>query len=178
MRDYDPTTGRYLEADPLGLIDGASVYGYARQSPGRYIDRNGLEIRVYSADAWGIPGLNHTFVWSTETQTGIGANGSSVVGTLGDGVTDLTSSYRVLRLPSGMTESEFMDQLRNAPNWNNGLYFPFINDCHNDLERAFEHAGVDYPGAPNGRFDMDDDLIRLRDEFLHELELRLYPWRQ
>jgi RHS repeat-associated protein len=25
MRDYDPTTGRYLQADPLGLIDGASV---------------------------------------------------------------------------------------------------------------------------------------------------------
>ena len=33
MRDYDPTTGRYLQADPLGLIDGASVYGYAGQSP-------------------------------------------------------------------------------------------------------------------------------------------------
>jgi len=29
MRDYDPTTGRYMQADPLGLIDGASVYGYA-----------------------------------------------------------------------------------------------------------------------------------------------------
>ena len=25
MRDYDPTTGRYLEADPLGLVDGAVV---------------------------------------------------------------------------------------------------------------------------------------------------------
>ncbi|MBN8631584.1 MAG: RHS repeat-associated core domain-containing protein [Rhodobacterales bacterium] len=23
MRDYDPTTGRYLQADPLGLVDGA-----------------------------------------------------------------------------------------------------------------------------------------------------------
>ena len=25
MRDYDPTTGRYLQADPLGLVDGSSV---------------------------------------------------------------------------------------------------------------------------------------------------------
>jgi RHS repeat-associated protein len=33
MRDYDPTTGRYLQADPLGLVDGASVYGYALQNP-------------------------------------------------------------------------------------------------------------------------------------------------
>lgn len=41
MRDYDPTTGRYLQADPLGLIDGASVYGYARQSPLYWIDPTG-----------------------------------------------------------------------------------------------------------------------------------------
>ena len=41
MRDYDPTTGRYLQADPLGLVDGASVYGYARQSPSRWTDPRG-----------------------------------------------------------------------------------------------------------------------------------------
>jgi len=41
MRDYDPTTGRYLEPDPLGLVDGASVYGYARQNPGRWVDPRG-----------------------------------------------------------------------------------------------------------------------------------------
>jgi RHS repeat-associated protein len=42
MRDYDPATGRYLQADPLGLVDGASVYGYARQSPLRWTDPTGL----------------------------------------------------------------------------------------------------------------------------------------
>jgi RHS repeat-associated protein len=41
MRDYDPTTGRYLEADPLGLVDGASVYGYAGQSPMMSTDPRG-----------------------------------------------------------------------------------------------------------------------------------------
>ena len=41
MRDYDPTLGRYIQADPLGLVDGASVYGYALQNPGRYIDPRG-----------------------------------------------------------------------------------------------------------------------------------------
>ncbi|MEZ5886873.1 MAG: RHS repeat-associated core domain-containing protein [Paracoccaceae bacterium] len=46
MRDYDPTTGRYIEADPLGLVDGASVYGYARQSPLRWIDPTGLRILI------------------------------------------------------------------------------------------------------------------------------------
>jgi RHS repeat-associated protein len=41
MRDYDPTTGRYLQADPLGLVDGASVYGYAGQSPMMNMDPTG-----------------------------------------------------------------------------------------------------------------------------------------
>ena len=41
MRDYDPTTGRYMQADPLGLVDGTSVNGYARQNLGRYTDPTG-----------------------------------------------------------------------------------------------------------------------------------------
>ena len=44
MRDYDPSTGRYIQADPLGLVDGASVYGYALQSPARYSDPRGEQI--------------------------------------------------------------------------------------------------------------------------------------
>ncbi|MEM9099450.1 MAG: RHS repeat-associated core domain-containing protein, partial [Pseudomonadota bacterium] len=43
-RDYDPTIGRYLQADPLGLIDGASVYNYALQNPLRYTDPRGLQV--------------------------------------------------------------------------------------------------------------------------------------
>ena len=41
MRDYDPTAGRYLEADPLGLVDGASIYGYVKGNPGRWVDPRG-----------------------------------------------------------------------------------------------------------------------------------------
>ena len=54
MRDYDPTTGRYIQADPLGLVDGASVYGYARQSPGRYTDPTGEFIPILVGLALGI----------------------------------------------------------------------------------------------------------------------------
>ena len=43
MRDYDPTTGRYLQADPLGLVDGASVYGYEKANPMVLIDPRGEE---------------------------------------------------------------------------------------------------------------------------------------
>ena len=40
-RSYDPTLGRYTQPDPLGFIDGPSVYGYAMSSPLRHVDQDG-----------------------------------------------------------------------------------------------------------------------------------------
>ena len=40
-RTYDPTLGRYTQADPLGFVDGPSVYGYARRSPVMKVDPDG-----------------------------------------------------------------------------------------------------------------------------------------
>ena len=42
FRDYDPTTGRYVQSDPIGLRGGVSTYGYAFQQPMRYTDELGL----------------------------------------------------------------------------------------------------------------------------------------
>ncbi|KIT17217.1 hypothetical protein jaqu_09480 [Jannaschia aquimarina] len=59
MRDYDPTTGRYIQADPLGLVDGASVYGYALQSPMRWTDPTGefAQAFVYAAVTGAVGGV-------------------------------------------------------------------------------------------------------------------------
>jgi RHS repeat-associated protein len=40
-RDYDPTTGRYIQADPIGLAGGANPYSYAMNNPLRYSDPTG-----------------------------------------------------------------------------------------------------------------------------------------
>ena len=45
MRDDDPVTGRYLQPDPPGLVDGASVYGYVGQSPMVWTDPRGEQTR-------------------------------------------------------------------------------------------------------------------------------------
>lgn len=57
-----------------------------------------------------------------------------------------------------MSESEFMDRIERASGWNNWMWIPWANDCHTDLENAFDQAGVSYPGARNDRMDFDDDL--------------------
>ncbi len=41
-RHYDPTLGRYTQPDPLGFVDGPSVYAYATSSPLQRIDKHGL----------------------------------------------------------------------------------------------------------------------------------------
>jgi uncharacterized protein RhaS with RHS repeats len=40
-RHYDASLGRYTQPDPLGFVDGPSVFGYARSRPYRYVDKDG-----------------------------------------------------------------------------------------------------------------------------------------
>lgn len=85
MRNYDPTTGRYIQSDPLGLVDGVSVYGYAKENPGRWVDPRGEQ----SSDALGpmleplLPRIGAICVAAIESgaSTVLGLAGAIVVAT-------------------------------------------------------------------------------------------------
>jgi RHS repeat-associated protein len=48
-RDYDSSTGRYIQADPIGLAGDVNPYGYANGNPVTGIDPMGLQVAILPA---------------------------------------------------------------------------------------------------------------------------------
>ncbi len=83
-RHYDPVIGRYTQPDPLGFIDGPSVYAYAGNSPFMNVDRMGLNADVSHCP----PGLQYPGCKPGILEGGGGgANAGGAVGGAGLGVT-------------------------------------------------------------------------------------------
>ena len=67
FRDYDPSTGRYVQSDPVGLVAGINTYGYVHQNPLVWRDPLGLKITGQLTDLKVID-TNVTYLGSEEVK--------------------------------------------------------------------------------------------------------------
>ncbi len=79
-RHYDPTLGRYTQPDPLGFVDGPSVYGYAKSGPVGYIDRDGRLVLFGGGGATWSVGPGFTGVTGVAYEVGSGTTTSYTSG--------------------------------------------------------------------------------------------------
>jgi len=56
FRTYDPTTGRYITADPIGLEGGLNTYTYVGGNPLRWVDPFGLYTEITIWQPYGLGG--------------------------------------------------------------------------------------------------------------------------
>ncbi|MGE0721911.1 MAG: RHS repeat-associated core domain-containing protein [Novosphingobium sp.] len=69
-RDYDPTLGRYMETDPIGLAGGTNLYAYVGGNPVNVVDPRG---------EFGLPGLVGGAALSIGSQVAVNmASGASL----------------------------------------------------------------------------------------------------
>jgi RHS repeat-associated protein len=93
FRDYDPATGRYLEADPIGLAGGVNVYAYVQANPVRYVDPSGLETAVII----GGPTSGNPFGHAAVATTGKGVYSAGTGTPYGSNLTDYLNRQATYR---------------------------------------------------------------------------------
>ncbi|MDR0702342.1 MAG: hypothetical protein LBF61_08060 [Azoarcus sp.] len=69
-RFYSPTLGRFLQTDPVGVVDDLNLYAYVGNNPVNFSDPLGLEVKVVTSDPRAAKILMEAYARLNTTKTG------------------------------------------------------------------------------------------------------------
>ncbi len=151
FRDYDPSIGRYIESDPIGLEGGVNTYAYAHQNPVKNSDFFGLLVEMCHRPAdlpWPMNKADH-YWWKTDTyEAGMGETNKpdqipgqgnwalplTPVSTV-DHTGQSTQENWVCVEPKVELDEECVNELIK-PGQSQGYFLPPFNDCRNIIIEA------------------------------------------
>ena len=77
FRDYDPTTGRYVESDPIGLRGGWNTYAYVGGNPVMRVDAKGLIDLFFERSSGALTAYLDNGIWLTSCRAANNTTDSS-----------------------------------------------------------------------------------------------------
>jgi RHS repeat-associated protein len=118
---YNAAIGGYTQPEPLGVRGDINLYRYARSSPLRFVDRDGMQAAIGGGAAGG-SGLG-----------GLGGFGGRGVG--GKSSTGSAELDRALRYPTGVTSSSMEDDAAKEQEKKEAARLKCEADCDKDYDR-------------------------------------------